>query len=123
MLHSPLHSIGFIHDVPKECQGVDLGFSKSLTTTTTNEGMYAIGGSANPTILSQGNRYVAPDDGNCKKVFQRTYAEEVEWKNWNWRSMDDVLENGAISKASESDPQLTSKQQASMIPDEPGSKA
>ncbi|GJW00428.1 pectate lyase 1-like protein [Tanacetum coccineum] len=33
---SPLHLTGMIQDVPKECQGVDLGFSKSLTTTTAN---------------------------------------------------------------------------------------
>ncbi|GJZ17868.1 hypothetical protein Tco_1459632 [Tanacetum coccineum] len=73
-----LHSTCFIHDVPKECQGVDLGFSKSLTTTTANEGMYAIGGSANPTILSQGNRYVAPDDGLPKDLRGRRRVEELE---------------------------------------------
>lgn len=30
--------------------------------------MYAIGGSANPTINSQGNRYTAPTDPNAKEV-------------------------------------------------------
>lgn len=30
--------------------------------------MYAIGGSANPTILSEGNFYVAPNDPNAKQV-------------------------------------------------------
>lgn len=30
--------------------------------------MYAIGGSANPTINSQGNRYTAPIDNNAKEV-------------------------------------------------------
>lgn len=30
--------------------------------------MYAIGGSANPTINSQGNRYIAPPDPNAKEV-------------------------------------------------------
>jgi len=30
--------------------------------------MYAIGGSANPTINSQGNRFVAPDDRFSKEV-------------------------------------------------------
>lgn len=30
--------------------------------------MYAIGGSANPTINSQGNRFVAPDNPNAKEV-------------------------------------------------------
>ncbi|CAJ1834944.1 unnamed protein product [Sphenostylis stenocarpa] len=30
--------------------------------------MYAIGGSANPTILSEGNFYVAPNDPSAKQV-------------------------------------------------------
>lgn len=30
--------------------------------------MYAIGGSANPTINSQGNRFLAPDKMNNKEV-------------------------------------------------------
>lgn len=30
--------------------------------------MYAIGGSANPTINSQGNRYIAPMDPDAKEV-------------------------------------------------------
>ena len=30
--------------------------------------MYAIGGSANPTINSQGNRYIAPPDPDAKEV-------------------------------------------------------
>lgn len=32
--------------------------------------MYAIGGSQNPTILSEGNRFTAPDDDNSKEVRQ-----------------------------------------------------
>lgn len=32
--------------------------------------MYAIGGSANPTINSQGNRFLAPDDSSSKEVHQ-----------------------------------------------------
>ena len=55
------------------------------------------------------------------KVLQRAYASEAEWTNWNWRSTDDVLENGAIFKASGSDPQLTGEQHAGMIPHEPAS--
>jgi pectate lyase len=33
--------------------------------------MYAIGGSANPTINSEGNRFIAPDDANAKEVTKR----------------------------------------------------
>lgn len=30
--------------------------------------MYAIGGSANPTILSEGNYFIAPNNPNAKQV-------------------------------------------------------
>ncbi|GJZ49651.1 pectate lyase 1-like protein [Tanacetum coccineum] len=60
-------------------------------------------------------------NSNCRfhdqdKVLKRSYASEAEWQNWNWRSSDDLLENGATFAASGSDPQLTAEQQAGMIP-------
>ena len=45
---------------------------------------YAIGGSAHPTIVSQGNRFKAADDGALKQVIHRDYAPESEWKKWQW---------------------------------------
>lgn len=36
--------------------------------------MYAIGGSADPTINSQGNRFLAPDDGSKKEVIIKLSA-------------------------------------------------
>eukprot|EP00252_Welwitschia_mirabilis_P012033 TRINITY_DN26753_c0_g1_i5.p1 TRINITY_DN26753_c0_g1~~TRINITY_DN26753_c0_g1_i5.p1 ORF type:complete len:184 (-),score=32.74 TRINITY_DN26753_c0_g1_i5:324-875(-) len=57
--------------------------------------MYAIGGSANPTINSEGNRYIAPDDPNAKEVTKRLEADEEEWVSWNWRSEGDLMVNGA----------------------------
>ncbi|KAJ0667189.1 putative pectate lyase [Helianthus annuus] len=96
------------------------GFFQVVNNDYNKWKMYAIGGSANPTILSQGNRFVASDNPNTKKVLQRNYAEESEWKNWNWRSEKDVLENGAIFIASGVDPQLTPEQQEGMIEVAPG---
>lgn len=58
--------------------------------------MYAIGGSANPTINSQGNRYTAPVDANAKEVTKRVDTDEREWSGWNWRSEGDVMVNGAF---------------------------
>ncbi|KAK9935966.1 hypothetical protein M0R45_012836 [Rubus argutus] len=59
-------------------------------------GIYAIGGSANPTINSQGNRFAAdPTKPFAKEVTKRTAGSESEWKNWNWRSEGDVFLNGA----------------------------
>lgn len=57
--------------------------------------MYAIGGSSNPTILSQGNRFMASANPFAKEVTKRQNATESEWKKWNWRSEDDVLLDGA----------------------------
>ncbi|XP_042438473.1 probable pectate lyase 5 [Zingiber officinale] len=58
--------------------------------------MYAIGGSANPTINSQGNRYVAPANPNAKEVTKRVDTAESQWSGWNWRTEGDVLVNGAF---------------------------
>lgn len=56
-------------------------------------GMYAIGGSANPTIISSGNRYHA---SNAKQVTKRNCASgSYAWKGWKWRSMEDTFLNGA----------------------------
>ncbi|KAF5480964.1 hypothetical protein F2P56_001665 [Juglans regia] len=57
--------------------------------------MYAIGGSANPTINSQGNRYLAPANPFAKEVTKRMCEENGTWKRWNWRSEGDLLLNGA----------------------------
>uniref|UniRef100_A0A0D9XKB0 Pectate lyase n=1 Tax=Leersia perrieri TaxID=77586 RepID=A0A0D9XKB0_9ORYZ len=58
--------------------------------------MYAIGGSANPTINSQGNRYIAPADPNAKEVTKRVDTEEGRWSGWNWRTEGDMMVNGAF---------------------------
>ncbi|KAL1829847.1 hypothetical protein ACET3Z_008259 [Daucus carota] len=58
--------------------------------------MYAIGGSANPTILSEGNYFLAPSDPTNKEVTKRETQEGPDyWKNWKWRSSKDVFMNGA----------------------------
>ncbi|CAM8989155.1 unnamed protein product [Rhodiola kirilowii] len=58
--------------------------------------MYAIGGSANPTINSQGNRFLAPNDEFTKEVTKHEDAPESEWKHWNRRSEGDLLLNGSF---------------------------
>ena len=44
------------------------GFFQVVNNDYNKWGMYAVGGSASPTILSQGNRYLAPDNNNFKNV-------------------------------------------------------
>ncbi|XP_052176716.1 pectate lyase-like [Diospyros lotus] len=57
---------------------------------------YAIGGSQHPTIISQGNRFVASANPFTKEVTRRGYAPESEWKTWLWKSEQDLMVNGAF---------------------------
>ncbi|XP_076958641.1 putative pectate lyase 8 [Bidens hawaiensis] len=70
------------------------GYFHVVNNDYTHWEMYAIGGSANPTINSEGNRYVAPADPNAKEVTKRVITTG-KWKHWNWRSQGDLMLNGA----------------------------
>ncbi|XP_010671109.3 probable pectate lyase 5 isoform X2 [Beta vulgaris subsp. vulgaris] len=71
------------------------GYFHVVNNDYTKWEMYAIGGSAEPTINSQGNRFLAPDNRFTKEVTKRENASEKEWKKWNWRSEGDLFLNGA----------------------------
>ncbi|KAG8484356.1 hypothetical protein CXB51_023729 [Gossypium anomalum] len=71
------------------------GYFHVVNNDYTHWEMYAIGGSANPTINSQGNRYAAPTNPFAKEVTKRVDTAEGQWKSWNWRSEGDLLLNGA----------------------------
>ncbi|CAL9156533.1 unnamed protein product [Musa hybrid cultivar] len=71
------------------------GYFHVVNNDYTHWEMYAIGGSANPTINSQGNRYLAPTDPFAKEVTKRVATSSDTWKSWNWRSEGDLLLNGA----------------------------
>ncbi|XP_057469320.1 probable pectate lyase P59 [Actinidia eriantha] len=58
--------------------------------------MYAIGGSHHATLISQGNRFIAPDNLDFKQITHRDYATEAEWMQWTWRSQGDLFMNGAF---------------------------
>ncbi|XP_074566708.1 putative pectate lyase 5 [Curcuma longa] len=72
------------------------GYFHVVNNDYTHWEMYAIGGSASPTINSQGNRFLAPNDRFAKEVTKREEAPESEWKKWNWRSEGDLMLNGAF---------------------------
>ncbi|MCD7446715.1 hypothetical protein HAX54_014486 [Datura stramonium] len=72
------------------------GYFHVVNNDYTHWEMYAIGGSANPTINSQGNRFLAPDIKFSKEVTKHEDAPESEWKNWNWRTDGDLMLNGAF---------------------------
>ncbi|XP_017698232.2 probable pectate lyase 8 [Phoenix dactylifera] len=71
------------------------GYFHVVNNDYTHWEMYAIGGSASPTINSQGNRYLAPANPFAKEVTKRLDAPSGVWKSWNWRSEGDMLLNGA----------------------------
>ncbi|OIS97870.1 PREDICTED: probable pectate lyase 5 [Nicotiana attenuata] len=72
------------------------GYFHVVNNDYTHWEMYAVGGSASPTINSQGNRFLAPNDIFNKEVTKHEDAPESEWKNWNWRSEGDLMLNGAF---------------------------
>ncbi|KAK3008354.1 hypothetical protein RJ639_014904 [Escallonia herrerae] len=72
------------------------GYFHVVNNDFTQWEMYAIGGSANPTINSQGNRYMAPADPSSKEVTKRVDTNEGDWAGWNWRTDGDIMVNGAF---------------------------
>ncbi|KAF7809170.1 pectate lyase-like [Senna tora] len=76
------------------------GFVHVVNNDYTHWIMYAIGGSKSPTIISEGNRFIAPDNIHAKEVTKREYSPEGVWKNWQWRSINDLFMNGAYFRES-----------------------
>ena len=83
--------------------------------------MYAIGGSASPTINSQGNRFLAPDERFKKEVTKHEDAPESEWRHWNWRSDGDLMLNGAYFRQSGAGASSSSYARASNLSARPSS--
>ncbi|XVF03393.1 hypothetical protein REPUB_Repub04eG0257400 [Reevesia pubescens] len=84
------------------------GFIHVVNNDYTHWQMYAIGGSSNPTIISQGNRFIAPADPRAKEVTKRDYAPPQVWNSWNWRSEGDLMMDGAFFTQS-GDPDTSKK--------------
>ncbi|KAG4110791.1 hypothetical protein ERO13_D13G068700v2 [Gossypium hirsutum] len=72
-----------------------LGFFHVVNNDYTHWFMYAIGGSSHPTIISQGNRYIASSIYVTKQVTSRGYLSLEQWNKWNWVSQGDHFMNGA----------------------------
>ncbi|XWS73087.1 hypothetical protein CRYUN_Cryun02cG0095800 [Craigia yunnanensis] len=80
--------VGLIERMPR----VRIGYAHVANNRYDEWKMYAIGGSANPTIFTEGNYFIALDNPSNKHVTKR---EASNWKNWRWRSSKDVFMNGA----------------------------
>nr|AFD54065.1 nodulation pectate lyase mutant [Lotus japonicus] len=59
------------------------GYFHVVNNDYTHWQKYAIGGSSSPTIFSQGNRFLAPNDEEHKEITKHFGSSENEWKNWN----------------------------------------
>ncbi|XP_044467945.1 pectate lyase-like [Mangifera indica] len=110
---------GLIQRMPR-CR---LGFFHVVNNDYTHWQMYAIGGSENPTIISQGNRFIAPNNGHAKSVANRNYAPESVWKNWLWKSEDDLFMNGAYFNTSGDPNAVLNFPKIELIKPKPGTRA
>ncbi|KAI3510293.1 hypothetical protein L1887_17174 [Cichorium endivia] len=81
---------GLVQRMPR----VRLGYAHVANNKYDEWHMYAIGGSANPTIFSEGNYYTASKISSIKEVTKRENNKNG-WKNWKWRSSRDVFLDGA----------------------------
>ncbi|KAL0328761.1 UNVERIFIED_CONTAM: putative pectate lyase 2 [Sesamum calycinum] len=80
---------GLVQRMPR----VRLGYAHVANNRYDRWEMYAIGGSADPTIFSEGNYFMAPNSPDIKQVTKREVTSG--WKNWKWRSSRDKFFNGA----------------------------
>ncbi|KAI5673012.1 hypothetical protein M9H77_13376 [Catharanthus roseus] len=80
---------GLVQRMPR----VRLGYAHVANNRYDAWEMYAIGGSANPTIFSEGNYFLAPNNAYSKQVTKREVKNG--WTNWKWRSSKDKFINGA----------------------------
>ncbi|KAJ7540930.1 hypothetical protein O6H91_10G036900 [Diphasiastrum complanatum] len=71
---------------------VRFGYAHVVNNRYTAWEMYAVGGSANPSIRSECNYYVASNDPSSKQVTKREYANGM---GWDWKSFGDIFINGA----------------------------
>ncbi|GLJ17516.1 hypothetical protein SUGI_0304630 [Cryptomeria japonica] len=67
------------------------GYFHVVNNDYTHEEMYSIGGSANPTIHNQGNRFLTPDN-----QFQKEVTKPKDSIEGNWRLVGDLMLNGAF---------------------------
>ncbi|KAJ7559226.1 hypothetical protein O6H91_04G075000 [Diphasiastrum complanatum] len=97
---------GLVERMPR----VRFGFAHVVNNRYTAWLMYAVGGSANPTIKSEGNYFLAPNNPSFKQVTKR---QSGNWMKWEWKSVGDLFLNGAYfvqSGYGAADPYYTSRQ-------------
>ncbi|CAO2826754.1 unnamed protein product [Amaranthus hypochondriacus] len=99
------------------------GFFHVINNDYTHWEMYAIGGSQHPTIISHGNRFIAPPNIFAKEVTKREYAPYSVWKDWLWTSDEDLMLNGAFFNQSGDKHKEFSYTRQDVITSKPGTYA
>ncbi|KAK6928183.1 Pectate lyase [Dillenia turbinata] len=93
-------TVAFNHfgpDCTQRMPRVRHGYAHVVNNLYLEWGKYAIGGSMNPSILSESNLFVAPNSEN-KKVTWRQDINVQGRTPWRVYSVNDVFENGAYIK-------------------------
>ncbi|KAG9146811.1 hypothetical protein Leryth_005144 [Lithospermum erythrorhizon] len=81
---------------------VRFGYSHVVNNIYKGWGLYAIGGSMDPSVRSEANLFIAPKNGK-KEVTWRKAMNIAERKKINFQSIKDIFENGASFKESDGD--------------------
>lgn len=81
---------------------VRFGYSHVVNNMYQGWGLYAIGGSMDPSVRSEANLFIAPKKGK-KEVTWRKAINNVEREKINFQSVSDIFENGASFKESHGD--------------------
>ncbi|KAM7471019.1 hypothetical protein LguiA_009202 [Lonicera macranthoides] len=68
------------------------GYAHVVNNLYQGWGLYAIGGSMNPSVKSQANLFIASESGNKEITWRQSDKKDV---SWNFRSVEDAFENGA----------------------------
>ncbi|KAJ0231153.1 hypothetical protein HA466_0300910 [Hirschfeldia incana] len=74
---------------------VRFGYAHVANNMYNKWNLYAIGGSADPTIFSEANHFVAPDRKEHKEITKRMDKSPAA-KKWKWSTNKDVFINGAF---------------------------
>ncbi|KAL7003461.1 pectate lyase [Sarracenia purpurea var. burkii] len=72
---------------------VRYGYAHVVNNLYQGWGLYAIGGSMNPSVKSQANLFVAPKSGKKEVTWKKNYHHGMS--EWKFKSVKDVFENGA----------------------------
>ncbi|CAM8931078.1 unnamed protein product [Rhodiola kirilowii] len=85
-------------DLNQRMPRVRHGYAHVVNNLYKGWGDYAIGGSMNPSIVSESNLFIAPNSGNKKITWRQD--KQIKGRSWSFQSVNDLFINGAYVKQS-----------------------